>query len=127
MLTKTYSEPNRPKALSRSKAWAYAALNQLAFPGAGTVMAGRRVGYIQATIMVVGFVLTMTYLLAVIGSVVNFAANGTVSEEEYHKQYQVYTWAGKYGLALSVAAWCWSLVSSIAIIRNVRKEPPLLS
>jgi len=60
----------------------------------------------------------------VIGSVVNFAANGTVSEEEYHKQYQVYTWAGKYGLALSVAAWCWSLVSSIAIIRNVRKEPP---
>lgn len=127
MLTKMFLGPNQPKVLSRSKAWAYAALNQLAFPGAGTVMAGRRVGYIQAIIMVAGFVLTMTYLFAVIASIANFAVSGTVTEAEYHKQYQVYTWAGKYGLILSVLAWCWSLVSSIAIIRNVRKEPPLLS
>ena len=127
MLTKMYSEPNRLKRLSRSKSWAYAALNQLAFPGAGTVLAGRRVGYIQATIMVVGFVLTMTYFLVMIGSILSFAANGSVSEADYHKQYQAYTWALKYGLLLTTFAWCWSLASSVAIIRSAQKDPPVLS
>ena len=27
---------------------------------------------------------------------------------------------------LSVLAWCWSLVSSIAILRSVPKEPPVI-
>ena len=55
------SELPPSKRLSQSKAWALAALNQLAFPGAGTVMAGRKIGYAQATIMVAGFVLVMLF------------------------------------------------------------------
>ena len=120
------SAPKQPKVLSHSKAWVYVALNQLAFPGAGTVMAGRRVGYIQATIMVAGFVLVMWYLFALIASVYNFAATAGMTEQQYRAQSERYAPAGKIGLALTVVAWLWSLVSSIMILRNAQKEPPIL-
>ena len=41
----------------------WAIVNQLAFPGLGTLMMGRRVGYAQAAVMLAGFFLTMGYLL----------------------------------------------------------------
>lgn len=115
-----------PKVLSPSKAWAYVALNQLAFPGAGTVMAGRRVGYIQAALMIAGFILVMCYLFALIAAVYSFAATSGMSEQQYRAQSGHYAAAGKIGLALTVVAWLWSLISSIAILRNAQKEPPIL-
>jgi hypothetical protein len=102
------------------------ALNQLAFPGAGTVMAGRPVGYVQATIMVAGFVLTMWYLLVWINGIFSFALSNSADETQYKAGYQAYTWTLQYGVALTLVAWFWSLVSSIAIVRSAKKEPPLL-
>ena len=118
------------KVLSPSKAWAYAAVNQLAFPGAGTVMAGRRVGYVQATIMLVGFVLTMIYLCGLIFATFNAAmssATGVPGDLQSGSVYSHQAWAGKIGFILSTLAWCWSLLSSIVIICKAQKEPPVLS
>ena len=97
-----FSVSSQPKRLSRSKAWALAALNQLAFPGAGTVMAGRKVGYVQAITMVIGFILTMLYLLVVIGGVMNLLIDMNSSETAIEAQRHRYAWAGKIGLGLSV-------------------------
>ena len=120
------SAPPQPKRLSRSKAWAFAALNQLAFPGAGTVLAGRKIGYVQAVIMVVGFVLTMMYLLTAIGTMLALLTNTQMSEAEYEARRHHYDLAGLIGFVLCAVAWFWSLASSIAIVRSAQNEPPVL-
>jgi len=102
-------------------------LNQLAFPGAGTVMAGRKIGYVQATIMVAGFVLTMFYMLAVMGSLFSLISDSRMSEAQFKVQRDHYLWAGKIGLVLCVVAWFWSLGSSIGMVRHAQREPPILS
>jgi hypothetical protein len=117
----------RRKVLDSRKAWLCATINQLAFPGMGTVMAGRWTGYLQATIMIAGFVLTMMYLLAVIHAVVGLIFSGGANEDQFRASYHQYFWALKWGLLLTAIAWFWSLISSIAIVRSVPKEPPLLS
>jgi len=103
-----------------------AALNQLAFPGAGTVMAGRKVGYAQATMMVIGFILTMLYLLVIIGGLMSLVTDVHANEVTIEEQRHHYAWAGKIGLGLSVLAWSWALVSSISMINNAQREPPVL-
>ena len=127
MPTKMSLPPKPPKVLSRSKAWLYAALNQMAFPGAGTVMAGRPIGYCQATIMVLGFILTMLYFLVLITNIIRYATQNGGSEEELRALYGHYASAGKTGGVLCLFAWCWSLVSSIAFLRSSKREPPFLS
>ena len=131
MLTTMSLVPFQRKALSSGKAWGYFALNQLAFPGAGTVMGGRREGYAQATVMIVGFLLTMVYFVVMISSVMNTmldpGSNAGMSEEQLHGHFHRYAWAGKIGALLSTVAWFWSLASSICMVRDAQKDPPVLS
>jgi hypothetical protein len=96
------SGPTRQrKVLDSKKAWLCATINQLAFPGMGTVMAGRWTGYLQAVVMLIGFGLTMMYMLAVIHGAVELAMSGAMTEESFR-------------------------ASSILIVRGVPKEPPVL-
>ena len=127
MLTKTSLGPNQPRALDKKKAWVCASINQLAFPGAGTVMAGLWIGYLQAIIMIAGFVLTSFYFLALIQGAVQLIMNGALSEDELHAGYHHFLWTLKVGLLLTAVAWFWSLASSITIVRSVPKDPPVLS
>lgn len=120
----TSLEEPSPKPLNRSKAWACAAINQLAFPGMGTIMAGRRIGYIQAALMLVGFVLAMGFMLWFIYCAALSLANSGADQKQFVAQYRPYAWVGKSGLGLCVLAWCWSLLSTIAILRQSRKTPP---
>jgi hypothetical protein len=121
------SGPTRQrKVLDSKKAWLCATINQLAFPGMGTVMAGRWTGYLQAVVMLIGFGLTMMYMLAVIHGAVELAMSGAMTEESFRASYHQNSWALKWGLLLSALAWIWSLVSSILIVRGVPKEPPVL-
>jgi len=103
-----------------------AAINQLAFPGLGTIMAGRRIGYLQAVIMVVGFVLTTGFMLWFIVIAVRHTLNTGGPAPDFAALSAPYAWIGKSGSALSLLAWCWSLVSSINVLRAARKTPPAL-
>jgi hypothetical protein len=98
-------------------------VNQLAFPGAGSIMAGQWIGYVQAAIMLVGFVLVMLYLLSYIGAVFHLVSNSSLSEEQFRAEYQRWNWSGLWGLILSIAAWLWSLASSVMILRRARRGP----
>ena len=122
MLTKIFSAAP-PKPLNRSKAWACVAINQLAFPGMGTIMAGRRSGYLQAAIMLAGFFLTMHFLLGCIMSIVQLIIHSQGGEVRYGEIIRPYAGAGIVGLALCVTAWCWALISSIAIVRDATRPP----
>ena len=111
--------PRRPRAVSP---WICALVNQGAFPGLGTLMMGRRVGYAQAAIMVAGFFLTMGFLVWYLVCVGRYATNSTWSEAHFKSLYQPYRWSLYWGLGLCAAAWFWSLFSSLAMLRAGRKR-----
>ena len=113
----------------RPSAWVCAAINQLAFPGLGTILAGRRVGYFQAAIMIASFSLTMGFMLWFF--ICALRALAAQDASHFVEQWRPYAWAGKSGLALFLIAWGWALASSISIVRAATKtrtgEPPPLS
>ena len=119
-----FNSRNPPKILTRARAMTCVAMNQLAFPGVGTVMAGRRIGYIQAVLMLSGFLLATGFMLWAINCSVHALINGLMDEEKLKAQYLPYAWMGKLGFGLCLVAWFWSLGSSFGILRQVPKSPP---
>ena len=81
-------------------------------------MAGRRIGYAQAIIMVAGFVLTMGYLLIYLAAVARYLKNSAWSEAEFHAAYRPHQWALFIGIALCSVAWIWALTSSVKMMRS---------
>lgn len=116
-----FSSRHPPKILTRSRAWTCVAMNQLAFPGVGTVMAGRRTGYIQAVLMLSGFLLATGFMLWFITCSVHALITGMMDEQKLAAQYLPYVWLGKLGMVLCLVAWFWSLASSFGILRQVPK------
>jgi len=112
--------------LTRSRAWTCAVINQLAFPGLGTIMAGRRIGYAQATVMVAGFILVMTFMGVWFLALFRLASDPAWTDAHYDAQWRSWGWAGLWGALLCGVAWCWALVSSIAIVRLAQHTPPVL-
>src|SRR5436190_1307804 len=112
------AKPNR-KPLTRNKAWICIAINQLAFPGMGSVMAGRWSGYFEGAIMLAGFFLTMGFMCSYFASLFSFMSHSPGGEVHFLELCRPYAWAGIAGVALCLIAWCWALVSSIAILREV--------
>jgi hypothetical protein len=119
---KTSSDNQNPPPAA--KLWACILCNQLAFPGLGTIMAGRRIGYVQAAIMVVGFVLFTGFMVWYFICLARYMASMTMDQAEFRAQYHSYLWAAKYGLTLCVVAWCWALFSSLALLRRSQKTSP---
>jgi hypothetical protein len=85
----------------------------------GTIIAGRPIGYAQAAIMIVGFVLFMGFMIWLFICAARYFASA--DEAEFRVQYRSYMWAAKYGLGLCLLAWCWALFSSIALMRQIKK------
>ncbi len=94
-------------------------MNQLAFPGLGTIMAGRRIGYVQATIMVTGFCLFLGFMVEYFAWFARFVmAFG--GDEPPQNGYRSWLWMLFAGVGLTGFAWCWALLSSISIVRKAR-------
>ena len=128
MPTKIFSDqPGQSKVLSRSKAWTCVVINQLAFPGMGTVMAGRRSGYFQGVIMLGGFFLTMGFMCCYFASLFSFVAHSQGGQVNLKELCRPYAWAGIYGLGLCLVSWWWALASSLSILRAASNtEPPVI-
>jgi uncharacterized iron-regulated membrane protein len=91
----------------------------------GTIMAGRRVGWAQAAVMVAGFCLAMAFMLVFIGGAWQAITMENASHLE--EQWRPHAWEGALGFVLCTVAWVWSLISSISIVRDARKTPPPLN
>jgi hypothetical protein len=113
-----------PSRLSRAQLWGCVAINQFAFPGLGTLLAGRRAGYAQAAIMIAGFLLVMAFLGWFFVCSARFLAGSTGDEETWRAQYRSFGWAWKTGAVLCAVAWVWALASSIRIVRRTSKSSP---
>jgi hypothetical protein len=103
-------------------------MNALAFPGLGTIMAGRAMGYVQAALMSVGFFMSSGfigwYLVSSVAALNRFMFTGV--QEDLSQQYKPWLWVLWLGLAISAIAWGWSMVSSLMLLREVPepKGPP---
>ncbi len=104
-------QPSGP--LSRSAARNAVLLNQCAAPGLGSLMAGRRwVGLGQFVLALAGFGLFVAWFVLLALQVYNALVNG----EESHSVARL----GEFGAVLFAAAWFWSLITSLGILREAR-------
>jgi hypothetical protein len=96
-------------------------INQLAFPGLGTIMAGQRSGYFQAAIMLAGFFLTMGFFCWYFILLARYITSPGWTQDYFRAQYRAYIWTVLTGLGLCLVAWCWALFSSITLVRKVSR------
>jgi hypothetical protein len=115
---KTSSATPSPPTPRTPAVWLCIVINQLAFPGLGTIMAGRRVGYPQAAIMLAGFFLATGFLVWFILCVLRWAGHQEWSEADFRAQYRPYHWALHWGIGLCVVSWIWALFSSVTLLRQ---------
>ena len=89
-----------------------ALLNQLATPGLGSLMGGRLVaGSGQLALAVIGFGLLLVWFCQVMSGYY-----GMITDQQSEPQSHG-VW-GLAGAAVFAAAWCWSLVTSIRLLRE---------
>ena len=109
--------------VTRAKARNAALVNQLATPGLGSLLAGRRwVGAGQLLVAVAGFVMVLVWFGALMTQMYQEVANDA--------PHRSVAWIGGLGAALFGAAWFWSLFTSLSILQEGRQtgdaQPPPL-
>jgi hypothetical protein len=103
------------KLLTPDKARNAALLNQLATPGLGSLIAGRRLaGAGQLALAVAGFSFVILWFVAVMRQFYGLI--------EGNVEVKPVGWIGLTGLVVFAAAWLWSLVTSISLIREARRN-----
>jgi hypothetical protein len=112
------------EGLSRQTARGCVATN-LAFPGFGSLAAGRAVGYAQAALTIAGFALTMLFGVKFLTwglthwSAINDPEGDPV--ETMTGLWREGKWAF-LGTALFAVAWLWGAITNAAILRAARRD-----
>jgi hypothetical protein len=121
---KTELPRQTPKRVDKPTAWACTLANLAAVPGLGTVAAGRRIGYVQAAIALVGFALSFLGL----GSFLReWRALG-----EYPEGFRPSLYVALVGVGLYGTAWLWAFRTSVRLheaaksARTAPEAPPRL-
>lgn len=108
------------KAVNRTTARNSFLINQLATPGLGSILAGRYLaGVGQLLLAVAGFILVVVWFILttirMFQQIDGPARQGSVA------------WIGELGALIFVAAWLWSLATSLSLLRQARTNGPALS
>ncbi len=106
------------RPLNRTTARNAALVNLLATPGLGSLMARRWVaGGGQLLMAVAGFCLMLGWFVKTMKEYYGLI-------DDQHSEPQIDWTLLKWGAVVFVAAWLWSLVTSIQIFRSVPKTQP---
>ena len=118
------ASPRRP--LDRATAWGCLTSN-LAMPGSGTLVAGRRSGYVQGLLALAGVGLTTVFGLRFIAW---YFAHFARLQEDWVDPiaaagaiWIAVRWA-VLGMALFAVAWLWALASSLSFLHEARRAGP---
>jgi hypothetical protein len=116
------SNPVPPKLLTRAQAWQLLLAN-VAMPGSGSLMAGRRVGYFQIVLAVIAMAIsTVETIRTGLWYIHNYDRLNSSSDP-----FGVLIELGKHligpvvGLGIFVLAILWAVVTSLLIIKNTPK------
>ena len=121
---RTSSAPESRDDPGRQKARGYLATN-LAVPGLGSLVAGRKVGVLQMILYLSGFVITMV-------SGIRFVEWSLAHWSEYHgpdadpitalvAMWQHVRWPF-LGVAMCVLAWLWSFITSRSLLAETKAK-----
>src|SRR6266481_2808031 len=98
------AEPLKP--LTQGRAWTCVLINQLATPGLGSIMGGRRTaGTAQLLMALAGFFLLLGWMFRYFYQLSSQQLDTWMPDKAY-------AWLGKWGLLAFAAGWVWSLVTS---------------
>ena len=108
---------------SRQDAWACCTAN-FVLPGFGSLMGGRKAGYAQAALCLVGFFFTMTFgVKFVLWGIQHWSElrepSGTPEEALLNVWHQ--SRFALLGILAFAIAWLWALCSSLAILSAARR------
>ena len=111
--------------------------NQFTLPGVGSLAAGRRGGYVQVALGLIGVVPMLAFSIRVLiaayhvqQTVGSFGALDDMTDyvqqgfRDIPHTWGIYFWVGLPGTVLFIIAWLWALASSISILLESRKETP---
>ena len=111
------------RGITRDNAWACCSAN-LVLPGFGSLMGGRKIGYLQAVLGVAGFVLTTVFgIKFVIWGVQHWSELRNPEGdpiETLTALWRACRWA-LLGIALFGFTWIWALFTSWGIMRTARR------
>ena len=111
--------PASRQPLTTAKARNAFLINQLATPGLGSLMAGRRLsGTGQLVLAIAGFVLVLLWFIAVMRQF--------YGQIQGNVEVKPVGWIGFTGMAVFVVAWLWALTTSLGLLREARKNQVLL-
>lgn len=113
MLTKISLALNKPpKQLDRASAWACLTTNLLVLPGLGSLVAGRRIGFVQAFLALAGIILMNYWLFCFL--------RDWYQTKTFVLDLGPQKWCAIIGSLLLLIAWMWSFVTSIQTVREAR-------
>ena len=116
--------PGQRKPLTEARAWTCLLINQLATPGMGSMMGGRYIsGLLQLLLALAGCGLILMWLWKNFYSLAFQPLSGPDSTTTPGG----YSWSGKWGLFCLVASWVWSGITSLALLRQAKRESPTTS
>src|SRR5437870_2315865 len=105
-------------ASKRSAAATCLILNQFATPGLGSLMARRWIaGAGQLLLATVGFCLVVGWFVQSLMQAYRMFSNLPETPQRY-------PWLGRTGMLLFLAAWLWSWVTSLSVLRQARQATP---
>ena len=105
------------KRVSRTTARNCVLINQLATPGLGSLMAGRRLaGAGQLLLALAGFALLMGWFLR--------TTIASYQELVHGAEQKSAAWLGEAGALIFAVAWFWSLITSFQILGSARQDEP---
>ena len=111
--------------LSRQTAWGCFTTN-LALPGFGSLVAGRRAGYPQAFLALAGMGLTMVFggrfIIWFLSNWQHIHDPNNDPASTFAELWHVLRWA-VLGFALFGLGWLWALMSSLGILAATRRDP----
>jgi hypothetical protein len=120
MRMKMSSERNARPPVSRARAWSYLLINVLVCPGLGSALA-KRWGGLPQLALAFGGAIWMTVPLG------QFFMEWA-QHWELRPEWQSYFKAGLGGVVCFLLGWLWSILTSIAVLREVPKDnDPLLA
>jgi len=97
-----------------TRAWACLMTNLLVLPGLGSLLVGRRSGWAQAALALLGFALTLVWL---VWFAVTWSGTG-----EFPLDGGPYLGEGVGGVLLFAVSWVWGLVTGLSVVR--KSGPP---
>jgi hypothetical protein len=121
MPTKISLALGNPRNLSRQTAWGCFTSN-LSVPGLGSLVAGRRVGYIQLTFALVGMAFTAFFGVQFIYWYLSHS-KGIEGQDDPIATLQM-LWQhvrfALFGIAVFLMGWLWALFTSIGILSQAK-------